>query len=127
VVVREVEPTSLLELRDRVSDDDWWESGLEDAAAEPGTVAFATDGGGAALSELAGAPRSIGLLVVPGARGRGLGTELGRAAASYAVRRHGFARWRCRDSNVSSARAAKRLGFEAYATQLAVRSGSSPA
>ena len=85
--------------------------------AEPGTIAFATEGGGAVLTELAGAPRNIGLLVAPEARGVGIGTELGRAAASFAVRRHGYARWRCRDTNVPSARAADGLGFEPYATQ----------
>ncbi len=118
---------SLLALRDEVSDDEWWESGFDDALAEEGAVAFATDSGGAVLTDLAGAPRSIGLLVAPGARGAGVGTTLGRAAASYAVTRHGYARWRSRDSNVASCRVAERLGFESYATQLAIRSGSSPA
>ena len=73
------------------------------------------------LSELAGAPRNIGLLVVPSARGHGLGTELGRAAASYAVRRHGYARWRCRDNNVRRRGPRSGSGFEPYATQLAIR------
>jgi GNAT superfamily N-acetyltransferase len=116
-----VSPESLRALRDRVAAEDWDESGFEDALDEPDTVAFATDDGGAVLTELDGAPRNIGLLVTTDARGAGLGTALGRAAASYAVRRHGYARWRCRDTNVPSARAAERLGFEPYATQLAVR------
>ena len=122
---REVEPAQLRWLRDLVSDEDWWESGFDEALDEPGVVAFASDGGGAVLSDLAGAPRNVALLVAPEARGRGLGTEVGRAAAAYAVRRHGYARWRCRDTNVPSARAADRLGFERYATQLAVRSVTS--
>ncbi len=122
-----VDPGALLALRDRVAADDWDESGFEDALVESGAVAFATAGGGAVLTELAGAPRNIGLLVAEDARGGGLGTTLGRAAASYAVTRHGYARWRSRDSNVPSSRAAERLGFEPYATQLAVRSESSPA
>ena len=125
--VERVDPGALLALRDRVADDDWEESGFEDALAESGAVAFATAGGGAVLTELAGAPRNIGLLVAEEARGVGLGTTLGRAAASYAVTRHGWARWRCRDSNLPSVGAADRLGFEAYATQLAVRRGSSGA
>ena len=125
--VERVDPGALLALRDRVTADDWDESGFEDAIAEPGAVAFATDGGGAVLTELSGSPRNIGLLVAADARGSGLGTTLGRAAASYAVTRHGYARWRCRDSNVPSLRAAERLGFEPYATQLAVRSESSEA
>ncbi len=125
--VRVVARDSLRALRDEVSEHDWWESGFDDALSEPTAVAFATDGGGAVLTELAGAPRNIGLLVAEGARGAGLGTVLGRAAASYAVTRHRYARWRCRDGNVPSVRAAERLGFEPYATQLAVRSGSSGA
>lgn len=125
--VERVDPRELLALRDVVDADDWDESGFEDALAESGAVAFATAGGGAVLTELAGAPRNIGLLVAHDARGTGRGTTLGRAAASYAVSRHGYARWRSRDTNVPSCRAAERLGFEPYATQLAVRSESSPA
>jgi GNAT superfamily N-acetyltransferase len=119
--VQVVAPDSLLALRDEVSDDDWWESGFDDALSEEGAVAFATDGGAAVLTDLAGAPRHVGLLVARDARGRGLGVELGRAAASYAVRHHGYARWRSRDTNIASTRAAQRLGFEPFVTQLAVR------
>jgi GNAT superfamily N-acetyltransferase len=119
--VQRTDPRSLFALREQVSDEDWDECGFDDALARPAVVAFATDGGAAVLTELAGAPRDVNLLVAPGSRGGGLGTELGRAAASYAVREHGYARWRCRETNVPSTRAAARLGFEPYATQLAVR------
>jgi len=119
--VREVAPSELRALGERVDPPDLWESGLDEALDEPGVVAFATEGGGAVLREVAGAPRNVALLVVPEARGRGVGTELGRAAASYAVRHHGWCRWRSRDTNVASTRAAERLGFEPYATQLALR------
>lgn len=119
--VHEVAPSSLRALRDEVDDEDWSESGFEEALSELGTIAFASGGGAAALTELAGAPRNIGLLVTQAARGRGIGTEVGRAAASYAIRNHGYARWLCRDANLPSTRAARRLGFESYATQLAVR------
>jgi GNAT superfamily N-acetyltransferase len=122
--VREVDPSELRALGERVELEDWWECGFDESLDEPGVVAFAADGGGAVLRELDGAPRNVTLLVVPEARGRGVGTELGRAAASYAVRHHGYARWRSRDSNVPSTRAARRLGFEPYATQLAVRPAS---
>ncbi len=125
--VERVDPGALFALRDLVDADDWEESGFEDALAESDTVAFGTAGGCAVLTELAGAPRNIGLLVAKEARGGGLGTMLGRAAASYAVARHGYARWRCRDSNLPSVRAAQRLGFEPYATQLAIRRESSVA
>ena len=122
--VREVAPSELRALGEQVDVDDWGESGFDEALDEPGAVAFATEGGGAVLTELDGAPRNVGLLVAAEARGRGLGTELGRAAASYAVRHHGYARWRSRDTNIASTRAAERLGFERYATQLAVRPAS---
>jgi GNAT superfamily N-acetyltransferase len=125
--VRIIAPASLLALRDQVDEDDWSESGFADALADASAVAFSTDGGGAVLTDLAGAPRNVGLLVAPDARGRGVGTALGRAAASHAVRNHGYARWRSRDTNVASTRAAERLGFEPYATQLAVRRGASRA
>jgi GNAT superfamily N-acetyltransferase len=119
--VREVSPDELRGLLAHVPEEDVWESGFDESLDEPGVVAFAAEGGGAVLRELDGAPRNVTLLVAPEARGRGLGTELGRAAASYAVRHHGYARWRSRETNVPSSRAAARLGFEPYATQLAVR------
>jgi GNAT superfamily N-acetyltransferase len=125
--VHVVEPSVLLAIRDRVSEDDWWESGVEHALEDARAVAFTVDGGAAVLNDFAGAPRDVGLLVAPDARGQGLGAALGRAAASYAVRRHGYARWRSRDTNIPSTRAAARLGFEPYATQLAIRRGSSAA
>jgi len=125
--VREADVSELRALEDQVEVEDWWECGFDESLDEPGVVAFAADGGGAVLTELDGAPRNVTLLVAPHARGRGLGIELGRAAASYAVRHHGYARWRSRDTNVPSTRVAQRLGFEAYATQLAVRRGSSEA
>jgi GNAT superfamily N-acetyltransferase len=125
--VREVDPSDLRALAEVVDLDDLWESGFDVHLDEPGVVAFATDGGGAVLTELEGAPRNVALLVTPGARGRGVGTRVGRAAASYAVRHHGWCRWRSRDSNVPSSRVAARLGFEPYATQLAIRRGSSGA
>ena len=86
----------------------------------PGVVAFAADGGGAVLTDVEGAPRNVALLVAPEGRGRGVGTALGRAAASYAVRHHGWCRWRSSVDNIASSRAAERLGFESYATQLAL-------
>jgi GNAT superfamily N-acetyltransferase len=125
--VREVDPSELRALRERVEIFDLWESGFDEALDEPGVVAFATEGGGAVLRAVAGSPRNVALLVVPEARGRGVGTRLGRAAASYAVREHGWCRWRSRDTNVASSRAAERIGFEPYATQLAIRRAASPA
>jgi GNAT superfamily N-acetyltransferase len=119
--IRQVEPSALLAMCDDVTEEELWESGFDEALDEPGVIAFATDGAGAVLRQLGGAPRNVAVLVAAHARGRGLATDVGRAAASYAVRHHGYARWRCRDTNVPSARAAARIGFEPYATQLALR------
>jgi GNAT superfamily N-acetyltransferase len=119
--VREVAPSQLHGLGMGVEPEDLWESGFDVHLDAPGVVAFATDGGGAVLTPVDGAPRNVALLVAPEARGRGVGTALGRAAASYAVRHHGWSRWRSADGNLASARAAQRIGFEVYAHQLALR------
>jgi RimJ/RimL family protein N-acetyltransferase len=133
--VEQVDPVRLTLLRRTTSVEDWDESGIPQAL-DDGSEALAVWGstgeagrpwvpallGGAVLTDTAGARRDIGLLVAADARGRGVGTRLGRAAASYAVQWHGWARWTCRTTNVPSRRTAARLGFEPYATQLAIRS-----
>ena len=70
---------------------------------------------------IVGEPRLFPVLVAPHARGRGLAAEVGRHAASYAIRDRGLARWAARIGNEPSTRTAARLGFEPYVTQLAVR------
>ncbi len=109
-------------LRSAVTDDEWQEAGMNDDVL----VAFGAyvDGdlvAASTLADFAGAPRHVGVLVTPAARGRGLVDEVGRSAASYAVRNHGLARWRARPGNRGSSGAAQRLGFEPWCTQLAVR------
>jgi GNAT superfamily N-acetyltransferase len=132
--VEQIDPVRLNLLRDTVSPEDWEESGLPEAI-DARSVALAVWGetgeaarpwvpallGGAVLRELGGVPRDVGLLVAGDARGRGLGRDLGQGAASYAVSWHGWASWRCRDTNLPSMRTAARLGFEPYVTQLAIR------
>jgi len=132
--VEQVSPSRLTPLRGSVTPDEWDESGIPDAL-DDGGEALAVWGatgeaerpwvpallGGAVLTDTAGANRDIGLLVAADSRGRGVGLRLGQAAASYAVRWHGWARWTCRVANEPSLRTAARLGFEPYATQLAVR------
>ena len=132
--VEQVDPIRLRLLRDAVSTEDWEESGLPEAI-DAGSVALAAWGatgeatrpwvpallGGAVVRDLGGAPRDVGLLVADDARRRGVGGSLGQGAASYAVSWHGWAGWRCRTTNVASMRTAARLGFEPYATQLAIR------
>lgn len=73
------------------------------------------------LTEFLGQPADVGVVVHPDHRGQGLGARVGRAAASYAVRECGIARWRALTSNSPSRNVAATLGFEPYCQQLAVR------
>jgi GNAT superfamily N-acetyltransferase len=117
-------------LRDQVLPHEWVEAGM--AHEPPPAVAFGivVDGtplAAASLDEWRDAPSDIGVVVARDHRGHGLAEVVGRHAASYAVRHSGIARWRAATTNIASARTAERLGFEPYATQLAVRRGRSPA
>lgn len=132
--VEQVDPVRLTLLRDAASREEWEESGIPEAL-DAGGLALAVWGatgeaarpwvpallGGAVLTETAGAQRDVGLLVAQDARGRGVGARLGRAAASYAIGWHGWARWTARTENVPSLAIAARLGFEPYATALALK------
>lgn len=119
-----VTPTEdeLESLRNRVGDDDWREAGFADAPPlafglrEAGVLVAAAN-----LNLFDGMPRNVGVLVAPEARGRGLAATVARAATSYAVREHDVAWWGARDSNVASLATARRLGFERFCAQLAVR------
>jgi hypothetical protein len=66
-------------------------------------------------------PRDVGVIVMPECRGRGYSVKAGRHAASIAIREHGFARWGARNSNLASLAAARKVGFEPWCSQLAVR------
>lgn len=120
--VMEIPVAEVGKLRTTATDDEWQEAGMDDDIL----VAFGAyvDGELAAVSTLADfadAPRHLGVLVATSHRGRGLVDEVGRSAASYAVRHHGLARWRARPDNRGSSGAAQRLGFEPWCTQLAIR------
>ena len=109
-------------LRPRVHPAEWEESGFADEAElcfglhEDGLLVAAAN-----LSDFADAPRDIGVLVAPTARGHGFASRVGAAAASYAIKEHGLARWCARTSNHASLASARRLGFVAHCTQLAIR------
>ena len=120
-VVR-IEASDVHAMRRAVSALEWEESGFADDAQL--WFGFSVDGhlvAAANLTSYAVAPRDVGVLVVPAARGRRLVDEVGRAAESYAVSRHGLARWRARTTNRASLGAARRIGFEPWCTQLAIR------
>ena len=112
----------LADLEAEVDPADWEESGFAD---RPPLVFVVAEGGqqvaASNLNVLDGIPRDIGVLVAPHARGRGLAAEVGRHAASYAIRDSGLARWAARIGNEPSTRTAHRLGFEPYVTQLGLR------
>jgi GNAT superfamily N-acetyltransferase len=109
-------------LRALVGEADWDESGWDDQPEH--TFGVYEDGVVVAASNLNAfhlQPRDVGVLVAPGWRGRGLSERVGRHAASYAIRQHGFARWGAQNTNVASLAASRRLGFEPWCSQLAVR------
>ena len=120
--VSRIDPALLAGLRASVAEDEWHEAGF---AAETGdALGFFADGrlvAAAGFSDFGDAPRDVGLLVASDTRGRGLGHLVGGAAASYAVRKHGFAVWRAFVENTASLAISRALGFEAYCHQLAVR------
>ncbi len=120
--VGRVDTGALATLRGVVDDHDWVESGWD---AGPTTTFGRYNGGtlvaASNLNEFGGQPRDIGVLVAPAWRGRGLSKEVGRHAASHAIRENGFARWGARKGNTASLGAARRLGFEEWCTQLWVR------
>lgn len=120
--VVQVNPAEVAALRPRVSEAEWQESGFADDV----TLCFGkhVDGllvAAANLTSFAGNPCDVGVLVAPAARGRRLVDEVGRTAASYAIEHHGLARWRASTTNRRSLEAARRLGFEPWCTQLAIR------
>jgi GNAT superfamily N-acetyltransferase len=114
-------------LRVQVRPAEWTEAGMSHEPAPPLALGLVRDGGPVAAAVLNlwdGTPRDIGVVVAERHRGRGLAARVGAAATSYAVRRHGIARWRAATSNLASVRTAERVGFVPYATQLAIRSAS---
>lgn len=109
-------------LRVAVTEAEWAESGWADG---PPLVWVVRDGdevlAAANLNPWGDKLGDLGVLVAPAQRGRGLAALVGAAAASYAVRDSGIVRWCARTSNVASLGAARRVGFEPWLTQLAVR------
>jgi GNAT superfamily N-acetyltransferase len=132
--VEQVDPVRLTLLKGRTTPEEWEDCGIPEALDEGGEAlaVWGSSGdrdrpwvpallGGAVLTDTAGARRDIGVLVAGDSRGQGVGLRLGQGAASYAVQWHGWARWTARTTNEPSLRTAARLGFEPYATALAIK------
>lgn len=121
-VIARLQEDDLQSLRPEVDEADWTESGWNDepphifGLRERGAVVAAAN-----LNPFHDQPRDVGVIVARGSRGRGLSVQVGQHAASFAIRSHGFARWGARNTNLASLAAARRLGFEPWCTQLAVR------
>lgn len=120
-VVR-LQEDELQSLKGMVDPADWSESGWDDQPSH--AFGLYADGVLVAASNLNTfhlEPRDVGVVVAPGWRGRGLSERVGRHAASVAIREHGFARWGARNTNLASLAASRRVGFESWCSQLAVR------
>jgi hypothetical protein len=112
----------LRSLREAVDEADWVESGWNDHPPhifglydEELLVAAAN------LNPFHQRPRDIGVVVARDLRGRGRSKTVAQQAASFAIRTHGFAGWGARSSNAASLASSRRLGFEQWCAQLAVR------
>ena len=117
-----VTEADLESLRASATAADWTESGWDDRP--PHMFGIHHDGrlvAAANLNPFHGEPRDVGVLVAPDMRGHGLSVEVAQHAASFAIRTHGFARWGARDNNAASVAGARRLGFDKWCSQLAVR------
>ena len=113
-------------LSSRVRAQDWDEGGMGHRPAPTIAVGVLDEDdvvAAAVLNPWRDVPSDIGVVVADSHRGRGLGTTVAAHATSYAVRKHAIARWRAATRNVASMQIARRLGFEPYATQLALRPG----
>ncbi len=109
-------------LRAAVTEAEWEESGWADDPPRAWVIRNGDDVLAAAnLNPWGDKLGDIGVLVDPHHRGRGLAARVGAAAASYAVNDTGLVRWCAQTSNVASLGAARRVGFEPWLTQLAVR------
>lgn len=110
------------DLRAAVETEEWEHSGLSAAVEVAGC--FTRDG---ALAAAAGYAMwgeqlaHLGVLVRPAHRGTGIGTKVVSAAGERALARGFILQYRTLWSNASSVRIARRLGFEWFATTLAVR------
>lgn len=120
--LRMAAPDDLAALRAAVGEVEWEEAGFEDEPA----VVFAVEVAGEVvaasnLSSFDDMTADLGVLTHPAHRGRGLGARAAAAAADLSVEQNRLARWVARVDNAPSMALARRLGFEPWCRQLAVR------
>ncbi|MDN5570864.1 MAG: GNAT family N-acetyltransferase [Propionibacteriaceae bacterium] len=116
-----VEPGRLVELRAAVTAQEWAEAGFDTAGGD----AFGIEEDGrlvaaAVVNPLWGWRADVGVLVAPGARGRGLGATVAAAALASGVAQSGFAVFRAALANDASQGLARRLGLERHGVNLLV-------
>lgn len=109
--------------RAAVDDDAWHEGGFgEELPAETwllveGDEVLAMGN----LTDFGGRPADVGLVTHPGRRGEGLATRLATAMLARCFETAEVARYRALATNAPSLAVARRLGFERYGENVAVR------
>ncbi|WP_020077084.1 GNAT family N-acetyltransferase [Cryocola sp. 340MFSha3.1] len=106
---------------DEVGEGEFEESGLADATTVFGVRENGRLVAAAGLSVWMAEPSDIGVLTLPGARGRGYGRRVAAAAVNEAIELAGIARWRSLASNAASRSLARSLGFEDRGENLGIR------
>jgi len=115
---------ALARLRDAVTADEWEHAGLSSGSASAALVGvFEGDRllAVAGFEILFGLAAHLGVLTHPAARGRGAGRRAVAATARLATERGLLLQYQTLELNEPSLRIAELLGFERYATSLAVR------
>ena len=123
-IVRAAEPDDLHQLRERVTQAEWAESGFAGDDITHAWVVVDQRGRPVAASNLTpfgDVPADVSVLADPSVRGHGVATVAAATASRHAVEHVGIARWRALATNKPSRRIAEKLGFEDDCIQLAVR------
>ncbi|SEA62619.1 GNAT family N-acetyltransferase [Leifsonia sp. 21MFCrub1.1] len=119
-----IEPVSgveVLAFSREVGDAEFEESGLADASRMFGVRADGRLAAVSGLSDWMGQPSDIGVLTLPGLRGRGHGRRVAAAAVNDAIATAGIARWRSLAGNTASRSLARSLGFEDRGENIGIR------
>ncbi|MDR6613828.1 GNAT family N-acetyltransferase [Leifsonia sp. 1010] len=121
---RDIEVVSEHDIRlfaDEVGEGEFEESGLADATRVFGLRENGRLVAAAGLSVWMEEPSDIGVLTLPGARGRGYGRRVAVAAVNEAIALAGIVRWRSLASNAASRSLARSLGFEDRGENIGIR------